>query len=700
MIAAMSSGRDARDTAKRYFRISLPTDESVWGSTGARTVETLHANIVGAPSRNVAHLSTTLSSAQLMLDELQRYNAPNTVGKSKFAILEELGSIPTSEKISLRAESLLQDPDADATVLVQLFADLSSIEARAVAQTMTRWLAANAGTVEDTAEMDSGVCLRVRARSRVIREVASSFLCVQSVDPIAYAVEESSAPSVGISNTIQVLPNTSNARVAIFDSGVVRGSRFLDGSLLDHEEPFGRPYNTDHGTFVASRIIYGDTLRSQIASGTLTPTVKVLSVCTSTVDDIGNQIQPSTEQLAKLVRKTVERWHQQIKVYNFSQSLFPKNPGAESGIDNVVSVLAAEFDALSRKYGVMFVTTTGNYPRRGAPPPSVGYPAHFAIPSVQMVPPAEAVLSMTVGSVAILANDGSLAPSKAPSPFTRKGPGFAGFQKPDLVAHGGNYGQYWQETPDLSPAGIGNHGDFIAHGVGTSFATPLVSRLAAQVFAALPSATPALVRALLIHLSEAWPCVIPISGVSAEHLLGYGHADGERLLTSVPQSQAFVHFGTLPHREIRRVPFFVPAALASRRGRARVRVRATIVWTPETSRALKAGYCKSNVRCKLVKVDADGNLAEVAGDGVPSPRYASICRLEKTFSSHIAPGAWELIVEHESRWTLKDDQMPIAIVITVEDPRPNGGVDVPASIRAEAPAQFRTQLVSPVRIRS
>ena len=697
--AALASQNDSVSTQRRYYRVQLPDQESVWASPGVKVAEALHSTLVGAHNRNVGHLSTTSASVQLILDELRRYADPGNIGKSKFSVIEELGRIPASEKLAVRVTHLLHEPQREATVLLSLFPDLSHIERQAVIQTLGAWLAARGGVVTSTTEVESGVYIRVTAKSQHIREIADTFLTVQSVDPVDYALDFSSTSGPSVANSVLVLPNNSSAIAAIFDGGIVSGSRFLDGSIVAREEPLGPPFNPDHGTVVASRIIYGDTLHDQVAQGRLTPDVKVLSICTSTADHLGNIRRISTDELMRIVRDTVARWHTQIRVYNISQNLFPQNVTADPSVaDDVVSPLAAELDQLARRYHVLFVLTTGNYPRPSAPPPTTPYPDHFVADDTRIVPPAEAMLALTVGSIAERANSGSLAPLGLPSPFTRRGPGFASFRKPDVVAHGGNYGANWQQTDDLAIVGIGSYGDRLSYGCGTSYAAPLITRLAAQLFAEIPDAAPELVRALLIHFAtRPESAVIP----DIDRLVGNGRPDPKSLLQSSQWVQGFVHQGKIPHREIRRVGFYVPQALTGRSGRSRARVRVSMAYSPETQRTLKAGYCKSHVRCKIRKCSPGGSLSDVpispnASTTIVKDRYAGLVRLEKTFSANIDGGEWELVMEHESRWSLQDNELPVAAVITVEDPREDPGVDILAAIRTEVPNRYQTQLATAV----
>ncbi len=699
VLSFLREREDSARTKRRYFRLELPKGESIWSTTGVGLSDDVHAEIVGAPTRRVGHLSATEDSFQLLLEQLGRYAGPNAIGRSKFAVIDELTPIPLAEKLGSKSKDLLRDPKSKVDVLLSLFPDLSHMEQRAIIAAIEESLRVRSGQLSSVTEAEHTVYLRISAESNTVTELAESFLTVQSVDPVEYTIELSSDAGQHLPPDLEVLPNTATAQAAIFDSGVAEGSRFIDGSIIGREEPQGPPRNTDHGTFVASRIIYGDSLRDQIASGRLSPDVRVLSICTSTRDSLGNPVNPTTEGLINIIRNTVQRWHEKVRVYNLSQNLFPADPRRSCAVEtDKVEPLSAELDHLARKFRVLFVISAGNIPRPNCLPPTTPYPDYFSGDDARIAPPAAAVLALTTGSIADRANSGSLAPANAPSPFTRRGPGYSNFRKPDLVAHGGNYGANWRPTEDLSATGIGNYGERLSYGCGTSYAAPLTTRLAAKLFDTIPEATPELVKALLIHSAEPEEATsTPVLG----DLLGNGRPNVSRLLSSSPHSQAFVYTGFIPHREIRRIAFYVPRALSERHGRRRVRVRGTVVYSPETDRT-RAGYCMSHVRGKLLKRTGSGDLKPVSADEgstIIKERYAGLIRLEKTFSSNISGGEWEFLMEHESRWNKKDKSLPVAVVLTVEDPRADAKTDILEQIRQEMPNRYRAQLVAPVTIR-
>lgn len=431
---------DHNTTNKRYFRIELPEEANILtASEGRKISDAVLGNLVGAPTKNTGHFSTLESSFASLLEQIKIYNESDThIGKSKFAPIENISSIPENEKISIELEKLITCEKYNGEVLITLFSDLSREEQEAIKKSINLYLSPNEGKILGEVDTSNGKLLRVKAKPESINDLAKQFISIQSIDPIEEVIIESSRKGEKVEDQVTVMLNESNALVCIFDSGVTKGSRFLEGSIIGYEEPIGSPHNTDHGTFVASRIIYGNSLRDSISKGQLNPDTKVLSVCMISHDEIGNRRPARGDEFLKIIRDTVERWHHQIKVYNISMNL--ANPNVQDGAivtDDSVGGVAAEIDSLSRKYNVLFVLTTGNYPIDSLSHlPTEPYPEYFLKDENRMLRPGEAMLALTVGSIADRDNDGSMAKSNAPSPFTRRGPGFNSYRKPDLVAGG------------------------------------------------------------------------------------------------------------------------------------------------------------------------------------------------------------------------------------------------------------------------
>ncbi len=675
---------------RRYIRVEIPAVKNIWKSDGEKLNSILLSTLVGTPQKHVGHFSTLEKSFDSFIEQLELYSSSEkNTGKSKFALIESISKIPASEKINESLYELIKKRVYNGEVLITLYPDISRREQEILKQVLISYLLNKEGKVLSELDSDFGKIIRIQLKADEIENLADYFIAIQSIDPVDEFFVESANLGRRIPDEITVLPNSSNAKVCVFDSGVIHGSRFLDHSIIAHEEPIGPPHNPEHGTFVASRIIYGNSLRDSISLGVLKPDVKVLSVCMNSRDELGNAIPARGDDFLRILRDTVKRWHRQIRVYNLSMNLCHQGTNIPSIIhDNKVNLVAAEIDKLSKEHGVLFVLTTGNLPR---PSSDKTYPNHFDDESSRLMSPGEAMLALTVGSIADRENEGSLAKSQHPSPFTRRGPGFNGYRKPDLVAQGGNSTIDWKEFEDLSVAGIGIDGFSLAYGTGTSYAAPLISRIASILFDRIPNATPELVRAIIIHSSSIIKTNI-INSNTLSNLIGNGLPDADLLLSCDKWHQNYVFQGVIGYRKIFKIPFFVPSTLVTRKGLKKVRIKFTLAFSPETNVTLKSGYCKSHLQTQVLKINAKNELVKTTTEKKPeviTDRYSTVIRYDKTFSGELLSGEWELIVEQQSKWTLKDKETPFAVVISVCDPRKDEEIDIYSSIQSEIPNRYR-----------
>jgi hypothetical protein len=704
-LKAMFANLEDQGISKRYFRLLFPDGEKVsTTSSGGKIEEDLRSSIIGSPSDNIAHLSTSVESFDDLNSELGAYgSSEKNVGKSKFSIIEGIGEIPLEEKVTERFTQSFDSPEETGDALISLFPDLTSEEEDTVLKSIDAYLKNQGGELLNVVEGENNTVIKVMSKRSILEELAKSFVSIQSLDSADVVIETQAIQGEDISNQVKVNPNTSTAFAAFFDSGVNADSRFLKDSILDSEYPFGDAKGVDvgHGSFVASRIIYGDTLKDQISRNELNPDVRALSVCLNGFSDIGSKIRITTDEIIGILRKTVIKWHKQIRVYNLSMSCIPQKSGLSPAVkDDMVHTLAAEIDALCRKYDVIFVICSGNFPYPTSRLPTQNYPDYFDSNDARIMPPGESMLGITVGSIAKETAAGSMAQFQEPSPFTRRGPGFGGYRKPDLVAHGGNKGTNWSSHDFLMAVGLHENGDSLAYGNGTSYSAPIVTRFVAKLFELMPIASACLVKAMALHFSET--IASPnIGSTVLGSLMGNGFITPEKLSHSNKHEQTFLHEGELDFREMVTIPFYVPKGVIDRPGRNKVKIRATISLYPETNALLKSGYCKSHIRTKIVKKDANGTNKDVSFSGtstLETTKYSSIIKMEKVFSSHVTHGEWGLFIAHESRWKLKNPKTKYAVVLTVEDPRRDSNIDIYNLIRTEVPNKYQNEIQAKSRI--
>jgi len=197
-----------------------------------------------------------------------------------------------------------------------------------------------------------------------------------------------------------------------------------------------------------------------------------------------------------------------------------------------MSAWAAEIDHLSSTLDILVVQSVGNLPFSAAAPfpPGVrehlaagrGYPGYFAEPGCKIANPAQSLQALTVGSVAEATfDDGtwrSIAGPGHPSAFSRSGFGIWDVIKPEVVEFGGDALCTASMPPNVATPAVGRacypelvrstmHAPGPAverDGVGTSFAAPKVTHIAARLQTLLPGEPCLLYRALIVQ-SARWP---------------------------------------------------------------------------------------------------------------------------------------------------------------------------------------------------
>ncbi len=179
------------------------------------------------------------------------------------------------------------------------------------------------------------------------------------------------------------------------------------------------------------------------------------------------------------------------------------------------------------------------------------YPDYLLEDSCRIANPAQSFQALTVGSVAHTCYHDSYLTSMAqkdrPSAFSCSGFGIWDSIKPEVVEYGGDFVKDSGQPPNLTyPKNVCpelvcltmNGGPAVASDqVGTSFATPKVSHIAACLAAALPDQSCLLYRALIVQ-SARWPEWTKEDNVDqcqVLRLIGYGIPDLNRAIGNAPK---------------------------------------------------------------------------------------------------------------------------------------------------------------------
>lgn len=402
----------------------------------------------------------------------------------------------------------------------------------------------------------AGLGNAVAVNERSIYATASSGADIQSLSKILGIRRMRAAPLYGTLDSASVDIATDASQnfllgpvegiptVGVLDSGI--SSARLASWVVGRSNSDPAQYiDAFHGTFVAgliadSRVLNGRDERfpddsSRVFDGQILPR---------------GGLNPLL--LIERIREIVLANASEIHVWNCSFALTSPLAPPE------YSVIAQEMDVLSRELGVLFVQAAGNFvnwPDR-AWPPNEDLNLEDGVSS-----PGEAIRSVTVGALSHL---GGFVPVGAPSSYSRRGPSFAIQVKPEVT--------HWGGEVDGSGA-VAGHGiksvstsDQVIESIGTSFATPLVSTIAANLWQelergrAVSEVRPELIKGLLAH-SAALAGDAP--GNEHRSYTGWGRpASSQKILTDSETSFTTIHEVILsPQTQWVLSPFPVPACL-------------------------------------------------------------------------------------------------------------------------------------------
>jgi hypothetical protein len=373
--------------------------------------------------------------------------------------------------------------------------------------------------------------------------------------------------------------------VVVVDSGIepIPG---LESWVVGRESAVAPRYrNTDHGTFVAGLICWGGTLNPGLAGIDQNPcAVFDLQVIPNDDPEEGDVTALYEQEFLASLEDALRRYANQYRVWNLSLGT-----DVLCSLDEF-SALAEELDNLQEKYRVSFVISAGNY----TVPPLLTYPRTGSQKEEgRITVPADSVLSITVGSISHASFSCASPALHCPSSFSRHGSGPNYVIKPDVVHYGGAAsvdGSQVAGVKSVCPEGASTDG------VGTSYSTPLVSRILAQIYHQVtPTPSPVLARALLTHHARD-----PRSGMRVpdgeEDFFGFG------LPSPVPYClECTPYCSTMVFEDVLRPGYFLewddfpyPPSLTSG-GRYFGEITMTVAFEPTRGARWGSEYCETHV---------------------------------------------------------------------------------------------------------
>ncbi|GEM_PF-205598 len=636
----------------RPLTLAAAADMSVMGHAGMQEmlVEATPSKIVllrhAVSSRNTKAIRANLSAISEVEPWTAQSRLPTSFKTASSAVVRT--GLRANGRIWIKLFKY-QDPQIQAAVVAALDAELKAGNAT--------------GFVLDQLKgppiyvVDAGGTLTDETLDAVI-----AFPGVRSVQPEPKAsVEPDGYVSVSPSgSTFEREPSQDAPIVGVFDTGVHPAATLL-APWVASTETFVTSVDTnyEHGTMVASLIADARGLNEQHAQIPSTG-CRVHDVCglESTSANVGDLIQ-------RLRSALINR--PDIRVWNLSL-------GSSTGIgDTGFSEFAQELDALSDKHNVLFVVAAGNY----LDLPHRGWPCAGGLAD-RISSPADSIRSLTVGAVAHLESPASFVAIGEPANYSRRGPGPVFTPKPDLVHVGGGLESPWTASALGIKVLAPNNG--VLRNVGTSFAAPLVSAMAAQTWNALGHGgrqhglvpSPALIKALLIHSAE---LSSPVRPAEERRYFGAG-VPSDPLAVLYDSSNSFTlvfEVDLITGTKWRKDRYPIPSSMLVD-GKLTGEVVITAVYSPPVDASAGAEYVRANLEVGFGTLEPDDDGVLQFRGRAPMKWEQGSDGLESAQVEH--GGKWSPVKSHRkvfsgmtgSNWTLQAIMMRRANEPPAQDP--------------------------------
>jgi hypothetical protein len=430
------------------------------------------------------------------------------------------------------------------------------------------------GHIPKSSQLPDSFSCRIQISGKGLKDLVFNFPYIFDVseeDQFAKIPPQEGFPNID-TPPFELQPPTSNApKVCIIDSGIQEIHSLLKAAI---DSPNSRSWvpgetnqtadsvsNGGHGTRVAGAVIYPITIPH---------TGNKQAVCwiqNARVLDANCKL-PTQLFPPNLLGDIVDFYHSQTKTRIFNHSI----TGSVPCQTRYMSAWAAAIDNLTWNKDILFIVAAGNLPLNGR----IGYtrlsvqdhlvanrlcPDYLLENSCRIANPAQSFQALTVGSISLASyhtlSSSSISQKDKPSAFSCSGLGIWDTIKPEVVEYGGDLvkdeGKPPQITcpkevcPELVRSTLNGGPAVAADNVGTSFATPKVSHIAACIAAELPDESCLLHRALIVQ-SARWPEWAMADNVDKLHVIrqiGYGLPNIDRALGNSPNRITLITKGNL-----------------------------------------------------------------------------------------------------------------------------------------------------------
>ena len=473
-------------------------------------------------------------------------------------------------------------------------------------------------------------------------------------------------------------------KVGVIDGGI---SNYYASWIIGEHSPIAPDHqDTTHADFISGLLVAGQTLNGESvcpeADGCDLYNIALLPG--KHASHLHSSYYPKgivdfMQELSAAIEIAVRE--QDVRVFNMSLNMeVPVAP-------DLYSPLAELLDEIADEHDVLFLVSAGNLKQIDwrhdwpADPASALQRLAARSASDTIFQPAESVRCLSVGA---LNPPGCHDPhvAGAPTCYTRRGPGLRVGIKPDFAHHGGARPNVGKET-GLTSA---NKNGSLVQDLGTSYATPLVSKTAASLDAKIQGKLSRdTVAAMLVHLASI-PSALNHESLRevARQFVGFGiPAESIEMLQTPDHEITLVFSDVMVVGHELKFDFAWPQKLVGQGGVCKGKVRMTLAYRPKLDARFGSEFVRVNLDAHLRQENGNGWKGRIAQKLLPGEANteAELIRhglkwwplkiYEGEFPRGVGKSSnWRLSVESivRSGDTFPVEGVPFTVVLTIADP--------------------------------
>lgn len=445
-------------------------------------------------------------------------------------------------------------------------------------------------------DLEDSFCCEIEISGKGLKDLVFNYQFVFEVSEIE-KIEVFEGDNLLLEDSeLELLPPSEDfPEIAVIDSGIMENHKLISQAIKP-ENSFSYVdgdtstadyvLNGGHGTKVAGAVLFPYGIQKTKSPYQLPCFIRNLRV-------LDHNCQLQNKLPAELMKNAVED-NSDCKIFNLSI-----NSNAPSKTKHMSS-WAATIDTLIEENNVLFLISAGNiskddikhYLRSGE-----NYPDYLDNKYCRIANPAQSSFAITVGSIneTDFEDDDfiSIGNKDEISAFSRIGTGIWGMIKPEVVEYGGGLattksGNFVVNKEALSPELVRStyHGGKSTgkDSVGTSFSTPKVTYIAAELLKLYPNDDLNLIRSLIIQGARLPNTFFEKPTVNSIRHFGYGVPSLERVTKNSHQRITFYSTGNIKIDEAHLYSLKIPDFLRNPAEEHDILIEATLTFTSKVRR--------------------------------------------------------------------------------------------------------------------